>query len=298
MVDKPLGDPSRLESVRRSGLMNDERDADFDRLTRLAARILGTPSAFVTILDDAQQLIKSAAEPDNESSIRQGKSMGLERSFCRFAIMSREPLLIDDARVHELVSDSPLVSEGLIAYAGVPLFAPDGEAIGAICAIDSKPRNWTEDDVQNLLVLSRSAAKLLENREEGLDNDDDHSDPQFLDLLGSVRAHFRAQDRYATVIAGDAGNMDLEKEAAARRDLVASTANMQRIFAELAPERREGALGDAVQAYLHAIEQRENTALAFSRGESDLGSLEGAIARLQDTGDRLQMVMLELDDWS
>lgn len=292
MTYEPLDDPYRLESVRRSGLMNGARDADFDRLTRLAARILGTPSAFVTILDDSRQMIKSAAGSD-DSAAQQGHTIDLDRSICRFAVMAREPLMIDDTHESELIRGNVRMGEGLRAYAGVPLFAPDGEAIGALCAIDNKPRQWNEDDIQNLLVLSRSAAKLLEHREHSTDNGESH-DADAGNLLASVKRHFRAQHHYANVIAENGDTMDIEREAVAREELRISTTAMQRIFDENEGGARQGKLGEATQTYLHAIKQREQTTLAFSRGEVELATLQNAIGILQQAGDRLQMIALEL----
>ena len=77
MVDYPLDSPDRLEAVRKSGLLNTDRDGDFARLSNLAARILGTPAAFVTILDDRQQLLKSASGELNGNNDLQGVSQGL-----------------------------------------------------------------------------------------------------------------------------------------------------------------------------------------------------------------------------
>ncbi|MEO1748069.1 MAG: PAS domain S-box protein [Pseudomonadota bacterium] len=42
---------------------------------------------------------------------------------------------------------------GVIAYLGIPVTAPDGTAIGALCAIDSQPRAWSDTDITRLTDL-------------------------------------------------------------------------------------------------------------------------------------------------
>ena len=67
----------------------------------------------------------------------------------------------------------------MIAYLGVPIHDPHGRAIGALCAIDSSPKKWTDEDLATLEKLAlcvddairlRSALKTSETiREEQAD---------------------------------------------------------------------------------------------------------------------------------
>lgn len=44
---------------------------------------------------------------------------------------------------------------GVIAYVGVPLVTDDGFALGSLCAIDSQPRFWTQEQVELLTDLAQ-----------------------------------------------------------------------------------------------------------------------------------------------
>lgn len=46
-----LRNEARLAAVCRTALLDTATDEAFDRFTRLAARLLGTPAALVTLLD-------------------------------------------------------------------------------------------------------------------------------------------------------------------------------------------------------------------------------------------------------
>ena len=54
---------------------------------------------------------------------------------------------------------NPAVEQlGVVAYAGVPLRAADGEPIGTLCALDYEPRTWSKDD---LAFLTDLAAEVI-----------------------------------------------------------------------------------------------------------------------------------------
>ena len=79
--------------------------------------------------------------------------------------MSGEPLVLDDVTQLPVYGDVPTVqSLGVRAYAGIPLRTEDGEVLGSFCAVDFKPRQWTERDVEVLTELAYSAMRELRLR--------------------------------------------------------------------------------------------------------------------------------------
>ena len=155
MDDSRLGDPDRLQALARSKMMDSGAEEVFERLARLATRLLGTPIALMSVIDGHHQYVKG--------------SYGLEllpprmpaaASFCQYVVRDRAPFTVTDARDEPRVGDATTqaaADAGVIAYCGVPLADPDGPAIGALCTMDTSPRAWTEEEVQMLDELAASA---------------------------------------------------------------------------------------------------------------------------------------------
>ena len=53
-------DEARLAAVRGTGLLDSAAEPAFDRLTRLAVRLLGAPAAFFSMVDATRDFYKSA----------------------------------------------------------------------------------------------------------------------------------------------------------------------------------------------------------------------------------------------
>ncbi len=130
--------PDRLAAVRRTALLDTPPEEAFDRLTRMAARLLGAPVAFISLLTEDRQFFKSATGlPEPWASRRNSPAAA---SFCRHVVDSRRPLVVDDARRHPLVRATPAVRElGWIAYAGVPLVTRRGMSSGLSASSTSCP---------------------------------------------------------------------------------------------------------------------------------------------------------------
>ncbi len=52
--------PDRLAALRRTDLLDTPPEEAFDRLTRMAARLLGTPVSLISLVADDHQFFKSA----------------------------------------------------------------------------------------------------------------------------------------------------------------------------------------------------------------------------------------------
>ena len=133
----------------------------FDRTTRLAATLLDVPVALITLADGEHLRFASVVGPANPWGSTPG--IPIEHSACQHVIRLRQPLPIEDARIHPLVRDSPAFEAlGIGAYLGVPV--GNGQRIGTLCAIETSPRAWADEDAHVLQDLGATVTAYLEAR--------------------------------------------------------------------------------------------------------------------------------------
>jgi PAS domain S-box-containing protein len=169
--DEPSGahalapEQRRLAALRASDLLDSESEEAFDRLTRLARHLLGVPVSLVSLVDADRQFFKSQqglGEP-----WRSDRETPLSHSFCQHVVARRAPLIVGDARDHPLVRGNAAIEDlDVVAYLGIPIHDPDGHAFGSLCAIDSKPRAWTDEHLAILTDLARAAENEVKLRYE------------------------------------------------------------------------------------------------------------------------------------
>lgn len=161
-IDRVLRDPDRLAAVLRSGLLDSDPEDAFDRMTQIAARVTGAPVSFISVLDANRDFYKSCfgfGEPLSTERQITG------RTFCHYAVVTDEPLVIPDTRAHDEYSQVPTVeSLGVAAYLGIPLKTLDGQVIGSFCAVDFEPHEWTERDIEIVTELAASVLREVELR--------------------------------------------------------------------------------------------------------------------------------------
>lgn len=161
-VRDSVKDPVRLEATLRTELLDSPPEEAFDRFTRLAARLALAPISVVSIIGEHRQFFKSSVGLPENCAFAKGTP--LSHSFCQHMVASREPLVIDDAREHWMVSNNPLIEQGIVAYLGVPLMLPEGEVIGSLCVVDIRPRSWAEADIGSLQELAAMAVTEIRLR--------------------------------------------------------------------------------------------------------------------------------------
>jgi signal transduction histidine kinase len=158
-----LADPDRLAELRATGLMDSPPEEPFDRITRLAERLLDVPVALITLVDRDRQFFKSHVGLTGELGAVRGSP--LTHSLCQYAVTSRAPVVIADVRESVLVESNPAVAEqGVVAYAGEPLETSGGHVLGALCIISDAPREWQPDELQLLSELAALAVTEIEYR--------------------------------------------------------------------------------------------------------------------------------------
>ncbi|MCC2670424.1 MAG: diguanylate cyclase/phosphodiesterase with sensor(s), partial [Armatimonadetes bacterium] len=159
-----MPESARTSTFLTVGLLDSPAEEAFDRLTRLASRVLSVPLAAVTLSDGNHQFWKSVAGiPDSMIAQRELPVEG--NCFCRWVGDTGEQLVIPDTSLHPLGSNNPTADElSLHSFLGVPLPGPEGSCLGCFAVADTVPRSWTADDVETLAELAVSVSTEIQLR--------------------------------------------------------------------------------------------------------------------------------------
>jgi len=136
-------------------LVDAAREASYDNLTALATSIFEVPVSLLSIVEtrrDRQYFKSLQGLPDPWAGKRQTP---LSHSFCKHVVASDSILLVTNAPDHDLVRDNGAVRDlNVIAYLGAPVHDPNLVPIGALCVIDTQPRQWSDEQVSRLGKLA------------------------------------------------------------------------------------------------------------------------------------------------
>lgn len=146
-----------MAALRATNLLFTPAEERFDRIARLASRLLGTPMSLVTLVADDLQWFKAVNGLDMTETSR-------ATSFCGHAILGEDTFVVGNAKKDPRFSDNPLVTDSpsIKAYAGHPLRTPDGHRIGTLCVMDRKPRKFSREQLEILRDLAAIAETEVE----------------------------------------------------------------------------------------------------------------------------------------
>lgn len=131
----------------------------FDRITRTAQRLFGTPIAFISLIDQDRRWLKSAQGTT-------GNALPHWIPFCSYATPDIAPLVIEDAAADPCFAASPLVTEAphVRFFAAWALHDAAGMRVGTLAIADSKPRTLGAPDIETLHDLVEWTESELNNR--------------------------------------------------------------------------------------------------------------------------------------
>lgn len=151
-----IADPVRLAAVRRFANAGSGNTTLHD-LTRLAATLLGTKASMLTLVSEDRQTFIAQAGLDTGTSL--DEETPLTHSFCQWVVSGREPVLVEDAREHDVLHANEAIDAlGVISYAGVPISAGEEHTLGSFCTVDPEPRTWGAAE----LLVMKSLGKMVE----------------------------------------------------------------------------------------------------------------------------------------
>ena len=132
----------------------------FEDLTRVAADLLGTPMAAISVLTRRGGHFKATI------GIAGGKRSS--DAFATWALSQpAKALVVEDAakdpEMQKALSETGLAS--IRFYAAVPLALSSGEAIGALCVMGDAPRRVPQGALEKLNFLGDQVIRTLEERQ-------------------------------------------------------------------------------------------------------------------------------------
>lgn len=147
-------EPERLRALRELNLVDTPLEERFDRVTRLAKRMLGVDIVAISLVEADRQFFKSVIGLDCSGTSR-------DVSFCGHTILQDSIFHVHDARQDDRFANNPLVTgdPGIVFYAAHPLRSVDGHNIGSLCLIHPETREFDDHDRQCL----RDLAAIAEN---------------------------------------------------------------------------------------------------------------------------------------
>ncbi len=151
-----VDEQARQSALDALGVIDSGIDERVDRIARMARDLLGASGASVTFLDHDRQWIKSAVSMSPNDMARAD-------SFCNTTISRPRLFVVEDAASNEAFSGHPWVvgQDHVRFYAGYPLEAPEGARVGALCVVDTKPRQFSRSEAALLRELALRVQGLL-----------------------------------------------------------------------------------------------------------------------------------------
>ncbi len=223
-----ISSPERMSALEKTGLLDSGPEECFDSLTELAAKLLGAPTALMSLVDKDRQFFKSQfglGEPWSSEC-----QTPLSHSFCQWVVSEQEELIVDDAREHPVLCNNGAVHDlGVVAYVGVPLAIDAEHTIGSFCTLDSRPHAWTDLDLATLDDLAKIISAFIVVQMVR-----DTENPAPVDITPSklVQAASGAILGASNILHRDGGRLG-EPERAQLSELVSEWSSELRVFAEV-----------------------------------------------------------------
>ena len=150
----------RLAALHRYQVPDGGAAPAFEEIIRLVKLALDVPISAISMIDRDEQIFTAVSGMSNRPVPRND-------ALCSEAIKTAWPLIVPDALRDPRFSNSTQVTgePQIRSYVGVPLTTPDGYNVGALCAIDTAPREFSEREIAMIAGFAKLVVEQLELRQ-------------------------------------------------------------------------------------------------------------------------------------
>ena len=154
----PADEVDRKRALDALAVLDTLPEAFSNAVVSAAAAIANMPTSAISLVDSDRQWFKATCGLGAQET-------GRDVSFCAHTILQTEPFLVPDALADPRFCENALVTGPpfVRSYAGFPLVVL-GQAVGALCVIDDRPRYIAADVIDRLSKLAAGTAAWLADR--------------------------------------------------------------------------------------------------------------------------------------
>jgi GAF domain-containing protein len=161
----PDDDAKRVEALIATRVLKGDKREALDALAKRAADVFSTGIAVISTIDNQREYFvgQSGSFPkaitDDEGALL---PMTREHAICNYVVGDDEALVVPDIERDPRFADNESIKRwGVRFYAGAPLRIADGQIIGALCILDSKPRTLKDNEVSLLETMAADVAATI-----------------------------------------------------------------------------------------------------------------------------------------
>lgn len=146
----------RLQVLHETGLLDGPPPSEFAILCEEARSRFGVAVAMVTLVGRDELVL-----------LTQGATVPRSEAFCEWSIRANEVFVVPDLSRDPRFADNAMVAgpPHHRFYAGAPLVYLDGIRLGAVCLLDSRPRDFSAGDRAELAAFADEVVTIIAHRE-------------------------------------------------------------------------------------------------------------------------------------
>ena len=162
-TDKNERESGRLAALDHLSAVRPEADHVLQELVNEVRSIFGTELCMVNLTLSEVQYFR-AWSGDLPADLIKTRQDPRGRSMCQYTVEAEMPFVVPDFLDTERFKDQYFcVHYGIRFYAGAPLITSGGQAIGTLCVLDTRPREFSEEQTRMLKAFARAVVGRLES---------------------------------------------------------------------------------------------------------------------------------------
>jgi GAF domain-containing protein len=156
----PADEDERLGALRGLKAFAAGSNPAFNAMTKKLTRAFEVPIALITLIDRDHQHFKSQfGLPPEYAGICE---IPRDAAICSYVVAANAVFVVEDlARDRRFANNPFLKAHHLRFYAGAPLRSINGQPVGALCILDTKPRVFGETEMRMLRVMGEEISDQL-----------------------------------------------------------------------------------------------------------------------------------------